>query len=457
MNLKKSALCIAVSLSLVVSPYAQARGISKNIDSYVDKYSNSVYAYTLRAEDLENALSENGLNGAYDAQIRKAIEKSKPAQGSLEQIKELELKEQMDLEAFQIVDQMFKQKNIEQMNLELLSIMHDYLFDSSARGPLSHILNAIEQYNFSPEQMREMKKKSMPLKQYTTGSMWGIAAISIGALFSLRKRGLHFAEAIGKKIEKTNVTATQPLSQKSTSTIVENKNEVEQMLLEIHILKGGTSESFLTRNTPQIISTSTQASKNKFFIKLSDFSKKQTFRNFVFVTGASVVGGSANVGYNALNQMFFDEDISNAYINPDDIKPKLYDGLAVLNLTCQSYDLLTRSKAIDFSKIEKTEITPEQFSLIKNLNSLYSEFTILKRLSPQYLEKSFLPSEVTANTAEGSVTLNANIKGKAISETIPCEMLKNAELDGNSRVSVNLGEVLLLLTESYLEISGQSL
>ncbi len=196
--MKRSLVSVILSLSLIFSPLARASGVISKVDQFVAKYKNSVYAYTLSTEEFEKAISERGAGGSYGDQIRLTIEKTEGAKDSISRIQELEEVEKINFDAFQIVDEMFKQNSIEQMNLDLLSIMHDYIFETESRGPLTHIINAIEQDHFSPDQMHEMKKQATYLKQYTTGSMWAFAADTVGVILSLRERSTWVIEHLRK-------------------------------------------------------------------------------------------------------------------------------------------------------------------------------------------------------------------------------------------------------------------
>ncbi|MCB0350708.1 MAG: hypothetical protein KDD38_05955 [Bdellovibrionales bacterium] len=459
MSIKNISLHFILIISLIFSPLAHASGVSVNVDNYVTRYKNSAYAYTLSAEDFEKALDENGLRGPYAAQLQLASDKEQGARDSLGKIEELRNIENMDLEAFQIVDQMFNQSSIEQMNLDLLSIMHDYLFDADSRGPLSHIIKAIENYNFSPEQITEMKKQATYYKQYATGSMWAFALVTVGTILSLRTRGAWVVENISRRFGQGKNTAAKAASKPSaavkTTTPSPADKEIEDFIRRTNKLRGASPLSEHMLKDAQLIKQSSSVLKTKFFSNISAVSKKQSFKNFAFITGASITGGVANIGYNALNRAFFNEDITNSYFNPVDIQTDIYDGLAVLNLSCQSHDLLERAKSIP-THAEEFEPTVEQIELLKELNSLYSEFTILKKLTPQYLEKILLDESISANTIDGTVTLDLMYKEYRIQETIACEKLKNTGSEINARVEASLSESLLLLTEAFLILSGQN-
>lgn len=456
------------------------------VDKFISKHSQNKFAYELSNDEFIEAMSSDGVSEAYRQQIEKLSEKMSSGSTSLEN-NEYEIREaEIRAEAFAIVDEMFKVYSVEQINFTLLSLLNDYLFKNEARGPITYLLDAIQNYNFSPEQMERIQTEANKLKQFTDGSIATIFVLSAASIIGYFRRGRVATQAdvapglralwnrlVGKKsnagtlAKTTSATNAAATSQHS----LENKSllELKQMLDEATQSARHSSKLQTPNATLQQMA---KMNKEKFYSKLSMLGDHPSFYNFAFIFGATAVGGAANIGYNALNRAIFAEDIRHSFINTNqftakpqasDLRSDYYDGLAVLNLTCSALyikkgaeELLRKDPATSANSSQM------QFLLMKELNSLYVEYSLLKRLAPRYMSTVPLPREGQGPTAQGisfnsesdMVELNLNVMNYALHEEMRCEGLKttlgNENLTSSSAIEVNLGEALMILTDTFL-------
>jgi hypothetical protein len=447
-------LLLSVSLSLPALA-AEPLATSAQLDLFIKKYSNSIYAYQLTEDDLQKVFTEGGVEIAYLTQLQQAIEMAADASTSKEKVAKAKALHEMKLEASAIVDQMFRQESIEQMNLDLLKILHRYLFDENSRGPLSHILYAIEQYNFSPEQMRQLEKKASYLKQYTDGALVSFAVITLAAVANFKVHGQSLYKYILQSLKKEAPATTKVTAAEQAKNASSEVNNIDQMIIDLEKMGGAgiaktTSNKSVDVNTEAIKAVS-QVSKMKFFNLLNQLRRHITFKNFAYITGATIVGGGTNIGWKALQRIYFPDDISDSYANPEPLRTDYYDGLATLRLTCRSFDLNEKAKTLN---AKQSDFNTELFNATKNLNSLYVELTILQRLAKRYNEKVTLPQAVQVNPSTGIVTANIQIKDKVHKEQFECLKLKTSISSASSLIEVNLNEALYYIKETFQNLNN---
>lgn len=355
------------------------------------------------------------------------------------------------------------------MNLDLLQILRLYVVNEEARGPLNVLLTQIEQYHFSAEQLHAMEKEATYLNQYTEGALYSFGALFVGAIACLKMNCQPLRKAIGKVFTSSGKTAGHA-AESSTPAVAAGNMTWNDLITDLEKLGVRTADNSVATGSARASAapTSQTLQRKRLLTKLMSLKGDMNFRSFALVTGATIVGGSANIGWNALNRAFYDKDITNTYLNPGDYKSDYFDALAVARLSCRSFDLA--EKTVGSAGLSNTDA--KKMALARELNVLYSEYAILQRIAVRYQEKVVLPAAFRADRKTGVLNMSIDANGKTFSESVPCAKLRgenaadatgagavaNAGTSGISttstrghgeRLEVNLGEVLYDLNQAY--------
>jgi hypothetical protein len=257
-------------------------------------------------------------------------------------------------------------------------------------------------------------------------------------------------KAIGKVFTSGGKTAGRAVE--SPPVVAAENMTWNDLLNDIEKLGVRTADNSVVSGTTRATADpATQVLQRKrLLVKLMSLKGDMNFRSFALVAGATVVGGSANIGWNALNRAFYDTDITNTYLNPGDYKSDYFDALAVARLSCRSFDLA--EKTVGSAALANADV--KKMALARELNALYSEYAILQRIAVRYQEKVVLPAAFRADRKAGVLLMSINANGKTFSEAIPCAKLRGEIVTvptrgHGERLEVNLGEVLYDLNQAY--------
>ena len=414
--------------------------LEQQLDGFIKEYSDKEYAYELTAEELETAFQEADTEGSFSSMIFKInqIKNKWQVPNAKIQFDRHDEIEKMEQEALEIVKRLFKQQSILDMNLSLIGLFHDYIFQPEKRGPLSVIFKTIENYKFSEDDLRELQRKKTLLSRGTSGFNWatGVAAgvITVFALFRLKnaylaKKALKKESLVLEKeslaMEKESITLEKI---KPNQTITESaikapryKEPVGPMSRNEYFKQvGGTIMGYTINdfeNAKNITQVSVHFFKYQNYKKILSQGMSSGLSRLAKYAGIGALGAAGNIGLQAFLDVEFPPTANdngllhpaNTYLNPDELKHNFYDGIAILNLSCRSRAMEIKSRSIKSSE--------ERFEILKEMNEIYSEFELLKDIAPHMMEKVSLSKQVQYNPNTGKITfdiphLNLNSKGE---------------------------------------------
>jgi hypothetical protein len=496
----------------LVAPNSTSLNQGKNLTSttisqFVEKHRNNLFAYALTPEELATVFSNNETGKIFSEQITKIQNLTNLPMGSTARLKALEERQRITTEARTLVDNLFQQQSIEQMNLDLLSVFNQYLTDPSARGPLQYIIQEIENYNFSPQQLHDIHMRATTLHQATMGT-W--IATGVFAAIALKKSLPSMIKGLEKNwslLGRFGKNTAETIAARSTTTPL---TEVERILMELERAgntsaksiqarannletkfgitaanesKNGIPDALITnaRSTPgksrfDFLKAGSVLHQNRVFRWAANALKSQSFKNFALFTGANIAASGVYVGFNGLNKAYFDTDIDDHYLNTVELdtetssrgrnlKSDYYDGLAVLNLTCSSYDFMVKTKSrLDALKLNKaTALSSEQIlEQAQELNEIYTEYFMLAKTAPRYFETIRLPEEIKMDESTGLVSLDITLQNRLVHEEVSCSIFATSQNSDKrssnhlksttSAVDVNLGYPLNNLREALTNI-----
>lgn len=416
MNIKKHLIILFVIFFTVSSAYAQLP--ADEIQSFVKSVQGSDYNYSLdpaRFEEIWNGPAP--ILSAHSEQIDLLQRKFEESQDPTEKYNRLMRQRQLAAQAQVIVDRMFKNSSIVDINTRIVSLLHQYIFEPHSREALVYIVEAIDRHAFSPEERERLKNEANKFYQYRQGSSWTIFGAGLISIYSYIKFGR--SNALSKWLKIAPKTAAE--------TAVINAQKAAAMSDDV--LRLGL--------------------KNRILLAMSKTPKKSYIRNTLYIFGIGQVGGVAGVGFYALSDLLFPKDDANTVFDITDLRDRLYDGLAVLDLSCKAYDF--RQKLEDF-QLKQNPPTNEQLKqLTVELNALYSEFSLQKRMtcpSPDqcmYLHRESLPASVRHDPQSGLVSLD-------LSEAVSLDLKIKNGINNNVSFQCNkLKGIKALSTEASLE------
>ncbi|MEQ1666017.1 MAG: hypothetical protein ABL927_11645, partial [Bdellovibrionales bacterium] len=377
----------------------------------------------------------------------------------------------------------------------------------SARGPLQYLIQEIENYNFSSQQLHDIHARATILHQATMGT-W--IATGVFAAIALKKslpsmiKGLEKNWSLFRRFGKST---SETISTRSTTAPL---TEVERILMDLERAgntsaksiqsrasnleskfgitaandsKNGIPDALITnaRSTPgksgfDFLKAGSALHQNRVFSWLTGALKSKSFKNFAIFTGANIAASGVYVGFNGLNKAYFDTDIDDHYLNTVELdtetssrgrnlKSDYYDGLAVLNLTCSSYDFMLKTKSLlDALKLNKaTALSSDQIlEQAKELNAIYTEYFLLAKTAPRYFETIRLPEEIKMDESTGLISLDITLQNRLVHEDVSCSVFATSQNSDKkssnllksttSAVDVNLGYPLNNLREALTHI-----
>ena len=149
------------------APVGLYKSVPQIVREFVSKHSQNEFAYRLTADEFQRAFDEsNGRTDAvFNAQASKVLKRMSQPKDSLERFHRLQAEQALQIEAHQLVDQLINDvsrghRPITDLNMLLITLAHDYVFDSENAGPLDYLIHAINDYHFSEDQIRDLRMKS---------------------------------------------------------------------------------------------------------------------------------------------------------------------------------------------------------------------------------------------------------------------------------------------------------
>ncbi len=502
----KSLLRILISISVVAAPFAgfaepnstppvqfkMMTSVPALVRDFITKHSRDEFAYRLTSDEFAKALedSKGYTDGVFNAQASKVLKMMSQPEDSLVAFHRAKAEQALAAEAHQLVDNLINDvfrhnRPVSDLNMLLITLAHDYAFDSINAGPLDYLINAINEYHFSEPQLAEIRKQSsddyrMARAQYGTYGLYILgSAIGLikygpailqrnfpglfrgGLLASLKEAiGLGEKSAAGAankstitSAEKSEMTAVAKTAETSVAarTIDEKYEalikELEEM--ESHLPTQQTLPSELRRLVENMTRSRVLRSMDVARGSLRWLQKYGILTNLKLAVGLYAAGKAAG-GIDILGHALFDkyvgETVDNSYININDekgqnLRSDYFDGLAILNLSCKSRALVYATQS--------ALNADDHLAAVKKLNGDYVDYVLYKNYAPRYDSKVTLPEGISVDPATGIVSYKIQIKDRVLTDHFACAKLKGSP---STRIEVSLTEVLYDLMLSYKQL-----
>lgn len=477
--LLKRALSFIVIFSLVSPHHALSNNIyqvNERISAFLEKYAEKEYAYRLSADEIDKQIEEYNfsnillLHGYNIQSYQFHLEGGNDTTKRFLRIDDIEA---MNREAYGIIDAVFELDNIADINLALLRLYNEHYFAPEVydeqpghlRGPLNVLLKAFETRVFSEPELLRLEKKSRKLQQGANGAVlsWILAGVGAVTYGFFRKRA-HPNLALLKPNSARRSRATGQAARTQQTKLTESydlNNLPEEVDTEAFLRQLGTVGSIdVTRsantasNTSKNVNMAVKATPRGSFRESVNAFGRSLIYGMPYAIGVGAIGAGANIGRHAyLNAI--GENLENTYQNPRAISDKYFTGLAVLNLACQTRDLVFRTS-------EDRHYTPtELLEITQALNYIYSEFTILKEIAPHFLGKVSLPESVSWNAETQKIEYTIDIEKGSLVESPEWQGVLNGEFNCGSKfehmesfsgLEASLPEVLYDIIVSWFHI-----
>jgi hypothetical protein len=439
----RAALLILVFLSATSTGTAAvnpARGNILSVVEEIDRFTRDVqetgHAFELTQADFNRAWAEGGPALVHFKQLLQITAMDENAgKTSLEKINWEREEEILRNEAARIAVDLFAQP-IEIVNLTLTHILRTYLFEETARGPLRYILNAIGAYRFSAAEISRLKKEAKAGSQFVNGYFYtGIGALTLAAIIN-PKPLYRYALKAAVGLKRAMSAMVSSITRRELEEVAARASRLDKIIAGLERLS-----TYQREGTARVgIDGAARVGRARILAeKVSSVLMPGGIKTLLYVTGISAVGGAANVGWQALSKQILGEDWDLQPIPVMDLKKNVYDGLAVLRLTCRSFDFRGRLAAAKQPAIV-------DIGIMRELNGLFTEYEVLKTINPVYLSVVTLPESVSLVPSSGDVGFTFRKNGVDISEKFNCPLLKGVDA---KQVTASLGEALVYLNDAF--------
>ena len=358
--------------------------------------------------------------------------------------------------ASEVAKSIFAQ-SISDINRLLLSLLHRFTFEEGSRQAISFIYDGLASHRFNPQEQYRLRKEANELKRFSDGSVWTLlvvsAALMVRGLWKLMPK---VWEREGAQVGKTaGKTAAEQAGKAGAAHAAEpTVNDMLDLIERQGITSSGpvsTSVSLAKRARTAGIKVVSNLSKFRSIAKVNsmlswDNIKRASIimgKNLVKVGGVSIGGGIVYAGFPGFISLINKESMDNTVADFTDLRENYYDGLTVLNLTCKSHELVQQSD-------NETEVLYDLRKQIVELNKIYTEFELLKRLNPSLVSIVKLPQEVQVEKGTGKVTFSRPVLGQQVKEEFECAKLKDSQ---GGDVSVSVLELLSDIDSAVHNIS----
>lgn len=417
----------------------------EQVEKFIADFNKSAYLPLLAGEELTKLLASSHVDFtkfSMEKIMKAQVDRVSEVYGGPEQPdKRLEWSEQQaewQRRAYDIAKGIVGQ-SIEEMNLALLALLHRYLMDDSARPALSYVFEGLYSVRFSQAEQYRIRKEAHWMTQAGQGSLWGIIGGSIVLMLSGKR-----LPSAWKSLTEALFQTSKGVSKKVVVETSEHGMTGDEMLAMIRRsgLASTKTQAPRVASTAQVVS---QVSKFRVFSKMSNVFSRDGFKSYLKLSaafgGIAVAGAGANVGLHAIYNWYSGESISAKDIEFLDLRENYYDGLAALRLACASHDYLQRLQDGEHLILSAEDLRNQ----VKEMNGLYTEFDLLKRINMTLIDVTPLSSDIKVDSETGKVTFKTNVRGKAVDEQFECSKLKGHT---GGPISVSLNEVLVDVVEA---------
>jgi hypothetical protein len=456
--------------------------IPEIINAFVNKYSQSEFAYALTPEEFQKALTESkgATDPLFNAQAQKVLAKLSAPTDNLERFHRAQQEQIMAGDANHVIDMLIQEvisgkRSVTDLNMLILTLPHDTVFESEKAGPLRYLSIALNNYHFSEDQLKEIRIKSSAEYRSGRDSFFVDIAVPVAMALGIWKYGDIYLKKYlpglfkggllsgAKRVEDESGSellmrppgSAAVTAEKDGARSVEEKYQT--IMRKLEAMESDLADGSAPKELQSPIEKVSRANiLNRMDIIRSPLRGLQRFGVLInpkftigVYVGGKLVGGMDNLGH-ALYDSYYGNKLSDSYVNVDDIeigkdlRSDYFDGLAVLNLSCKTRALLLTTQS---------PLTADQhLDAVKKLNSYYVDYQMYEHFAPRYDGKVVLPEGISDDPKTGIVTYALQVKDRNFSFHFQCDELKGSS---STRVEVNLAEALYDLMESYNNLKGQ--
>jgi hypothetical protein len=410
---------------------ARKPNMSDKIDMFIKDIEATHNIYLLAETDVIKLLKDSDVDAVLKAQVARVSDVEYGPSDSLQKLDWSEQRAAVEQRALELTKEIFAQQVID-VNLTLLEILHRFLFNEGESGPLRFLIAEIMNYRFSPDELYRLQKEASYAHQFTQGTLLGFIALSGFALYKGRKSPGQMWTRLVEGFKwmwrpaALEAEAVIPKQTKSAGTTVDD--------LLLILQRSGLAPKAAKAATSQTGRAIQNLGKMRFFSRMFNMLNPTSAHGLVILSG--VAGGSADVGLHALVNALDPESSSNTIIKFDDLRDSFYDPLSAMHLSCMSHDLVERLRTAQPGPL---------LPWVMEMNSIYTDFEILKRMNNALVDITPLSPLVKLDPSTGQLSFQRQTRNGEITESFICAKLKG---ENPATLTISLNEVLKDVTDA---------